>query len=245
MPPEVELETIETPERAMLVIPHPDDGESGCAGTVAKWVAEGCHVLYVVATNGDKGSADPEMTSERLAAIRDVEQRNAARALGVDEVVFLGYGDGELEDTQEFRGRVVREIRRWRPDVVMAMDPLRTKGHTHRDHRISGLVAMDACFPYARDLLHFPEHIAEGLETYKVGAVLLWGSENPDTVVDIAATLGRKIEALTAHASQLSTDVNRIETFVTRRAKDAAERASADGGQYEFAEIFRKISFRR
>ena len=213
----------------MLVIPHPDDGESGCAGTVAKWVAEGCHVLYVVATNGDKGSADPEMTS----------------VLGVDEVVFLGYGDGELEDTQEFRGRVVREIRRWRPDVVMAMDPLRTKGHTHRDHRISGLVAMDACFPYARDLLHFPEHIAEGLETYKVGAVLLWGSENPDTVVDIAATLGRKIEALTAHASQLSTDVNRIETFVTRRAKDAAERASADGGQYEFAELFRKISFRR
>ena len=239
------METIETPERAMLVIPHPDDGESGCAGTVAKWVAEGCHVLYVVATNGDKGSSDPEMTSERLAAIRDEEQRNAARVLGVEEVVFLGYGDGELEDTREFRGQVVRQIRRWRPDVLFAMDPLRTEGHTHRDHRISGLVAMDACFPYARDLLHYPEHIDEGLETYKVGAVLLWGSENPDTVVDIASTVERKMEALASHASQLSTDTARIDGFVKRRATDAAERASSDGVHYEFAEVFRRISFRR
>ena len=239
------METIETPERAMLVIPHPDDGESGCAGTVAKWVAEGCHVLYVVATNGDKGSSDPEMTSERLAAIRDEEQRNAARVLGVEEVVFLGYGDGELEDTREFRGHVVRQIRRWRPDVLFAMDPLRTEGHTHRDHRISGLVAMDACFPYARDLLHFPEQIDEGLETYKVGSVLLWGSENPDTVVDITSTIDRKMEALAAHASQLSTDAARIEGFVKRRAESAAERASADGHRFEFAEVFRKIDFRR
>ena len=241
----MELETIETPERAMLVIPHPDDGESGCAGTVAKWVAEGCHVLYVVATNGDKGSSDPEMTSERLATIRDEEQRNAARVLGVEEVVFLGYGDGELDDTREFRGHVVRQIRRWRPDVLFAMDPLRNEGHTHRDHRISGTVALDACFPYARDLLHFPEHIAEGLETYKVGAVLLWGSENPDTVVDITSTIERKMEALAAHASQLSTDAARIEGFVKRRAESAAERASADGHRFEFAEVFRRINFRR
>ena len=239
------METIETPERAMLVIPHPDDGESGCAGTVAKWAAEGCHVLYVVATNGDKGTTDPEMTSEHLAAIREEEQRKAVNVLGVEDVVFLGYGDGELEDSREFRGHVVRQIRRWRPDVLLAMDPLRTQGHTHRDHRISGLVAMDACFPYARDLLHFPEHIDEGLETHKVGTVLLWGSENPDTVVDIASTIELKLEALAAHASQLSTDSGRIGGFVRRRAEDAAERASVDGQHYQFAEVFRRISFRR
>ncbi len=185
------------------------------------------------------------MKSERLAAIREEEQRKAASVLGVEEVVFLGYGDGELEDTREFRSHVVRQIRRWRPDVLLAMDPLRTHGHTHRDHRISGLVAIDACFPYARDLLHFPEHMEEGLETYKVGAVLLWGSENPDTVVDIASTIERKIEALAAHASQLSTDAARIQGFVTRRAADAAERASVDGERFEHAEVFRKISFRR
>ena len=139
----------------------------------------------------------------------------------------------------------MREIRRWRPDVLLAMDPLRTEGHSHRDHRISGLVAIDACFPYARDLLHFPEHIADGLETYKVGAVLLWGSENPDTVVDIASTIERKMEALGAHASQLSTDADRIAGFVKRRAEGAAERASVDGHRYELAEVFRRISFRR
>jgi len=86
------MESIDTPERAMLVIPHPDDGESGCGGTVAKWIKEGCRFLYVVCTNGDKGSSDPEMTSERLAKIREEEQCNAAETLGVHEVVFLGDG---------------------------------------------------------------------------------------------------------------------------------------------------------
>lgn len=238
------MEEIETPERAMLVIPHPDDGESGCAGTVAKWVKEGCHVLHVVTTNGDKGTSDPEMTPERLAAIREKEQRRAAEVLGVEEVVFLGYGDGELEDTREFRGQIVREIRRWKPNVVLAMDPMRHLAHTHRDHRISGQVALDACYPYARDVLHYPDHSKEGLETHKVAAVLLWGSEFPDVLVDISGTLDQKLRALAAHESQLSTDMERVRGFVMRRAQDAAERASAVGHEVEYAEVFRKIAFR-
>ena len=239
------METIDTPERAMLVIPHPDDGESGCAGTVAKWTAEGTKVLYVLATNGDKGTEDPDMTSERLAKIREAEQCRAAEVLGVEEVVFLGYGDGELEDTSEFRGHIIRHIRRFRPDILLTMDPLRHYSHTHRDHRITGQVALDACFPFARDRLHFPEHIAEGLETFKVRDVLLWGSENPDVVVDIKPTVDRKLKALAAHESQLSSDLDRIEGFVKRRAADAAERASAHGHTYELAEVFRRITFRR
>ncbi len=239
------METIETPERAMLVIPHPDDGESGAAGTTAKWTREGCRVLYVVCTNGDKGSSDPEMTSERLAAIREQEQLNAAAALGVEDVVFLGYGDGELEDTREFRGRIVEQIRRWMPDVVFAMDPMRVASHSHRDHRISGQAAMDACFPFARDILHFPEHIANGLEPHKTGSVLLWGSENPDVVVDIESTIDLKMQGLAAHESQLSTDPARIEQFAKRRAEDAARRAADHGHPYKYAELFRRINFRR
>lgn len=237
------METIETPERAMLVIPHPDDGESGCAGTVAKWVSEGCAMLYVVCTNGNKGTADPEMTSERLAEIREAEQREAAKRLGVEDVVFLRHGDGELEDTREFRGQIVREIRRFRPDVALAMDPYRQLTHSHRDHRVSGQVTMDACFPYARDPLHYPEHIAEGFEPFKVGALLLWGSENPDVAVDITPTIDKKMEALAAHVSQLSEDPARIDGFVRRRAQQAAERAVGLG--YDFAETFRRITFRR
>jgi LmbE family N-acetylglucosaminyl deacetylase len=239
------METIETPERAMLVIPHPDDGESGCAGTVAKWTREGSKVLYVVSTNGDKGTSDPEMTSPRLAAIREVEQRKAADVLGVEEVVFLGYGDGELDDTREFRGRIVEQIRRFRPDVVLAMDPVKRQSHGHRDHRISGQVALDACFPYARDRLHYPEHIAGGLETFKVRSMLLWGTESPDVAVDISDTVDLKIKALAAHESQLSSDMSRIEQFTKNRAKNAAAEAADQGIEFEFAEVYRKINFRR
>ena len=237
------METVETPQRAMLVIPHPDDGESGCAGTVARWAREGCEILYVVATNGDKGSSDPEMTSERLATIREAEQRNAARVLGVKDICFLGYGDGELEDTKKFRGEIVQQIRRWQPDVVFAMDPMRTTTFTHRDHRVSGQVALDACFPFARDVLHYPEHLAEGLETFKVGTVLLWGAETPDVVVDISETIEAKLESLAAHASQLS-DMTRVREWVTQRARDAAVHAADHGHRYEHAEVYRKISFR-
>ena len=237
------METIETPQRAMLVIPHPDDGESGCAGTVARWVSEGCKVLYVVCTNGDKGSSDPEMTSPRLAAIRELEQREAIKRLGVEEIVFLGYGDGELEDTPAFRGQIVEQIRRFKPDIVLAMDP-RREAHSHRDHRISGQTALDACFPFARDVLHFPEHLAAGHETHKVGTILLWGSERPDVVVDVTATIDLKMQALAAHESQLSTDMTRIESFAKRRAVDAAAEAKDHGFHFEYAEIFRRINFR-
>lgn len=236
------MEGFDTPQRAMLVIPHPDDGESGCGGTVAKWVRQGTRVLYVVCTNGDKGTSDPEMTMERLAEVREQEQREAAGVLGVHEVVFLRYGDGELEDTWEFRERVVREIRRFRPEVVLAMDPHRLS-HTHRDHRISGTVAMDACFPYARDRLHFDHHEREGLEAWKVPTVLLWGSDNPDVAMDIGETLPVKTMALAKHRSQLSMEPPEMEEFMKRWARRAAERTNGAG--YEYAEVFRKVSFRR
>ena len=238
------MESFDTPERAMIVIPHPDDGESGCGGTVAKWVSEGCKVLYLVCTNGDKGSSDMEMSSERLAKMREEEQCKAAELLGVQEVVFLGYGDGELEDTRTFRGQIVHEIRRFQPDVVFAMDPYHPHSHSHRDHRTSGQVAMDACFPYARDVLHFPEHLrGEGLETFKVGTCLLWGTETPDVVIDIGETLEKKLHALAAHASQMTMAQDDMEEFVKRWASRAAERSEGTG--YKYAETFRKLSFRR
>ena len=238
------MDTFDAPERAMLVIPHPDDGESGCGGTVAKWVKQGTEVLYVVCTNGDKGTSDLEMTRERLAEIREREQRAAVESLGVQQMTWLGYGDGELEDSREFRGQLVREIRRFKPDVVLAMDPVRVQSHGHRDHRTSGQVALDACFPYARDTLHYEEHIrGEGLSVHKVGAALLWGTENPDVAIDISDTIGAKIEALAKHESQLSLARDDMEEFVRRWAKRAAERA--DGTGYAYAEAFRKIEFRR
>ena len=237
------METFEAPDKALLVIPHPDDGESGCGGTVSKWIAEGTKVLYVVCTNGDKGTSDLAMTRDRLAKIRYEEQKEAVRALGVHELVWLGYGDGELEDNSEFRELIVHEIRRFKPDVVLAMDPVRNLSHSHRDHRKSGQVALDACFPYSRDVLHYEDQIRkDGLESHKVKTILLWGTENPDIAIDIEDTISNKLEALAKHKSQLSMARDDMDQFVKSWAKRAAERAEGTG--YKYAETFRKISFR-
>src|SRR5215467_11204543 len=143
----------DTIERVMVITAHPDDSEFGAGGTVARMVQEGREVTYVIATNGNKGSSDRTMTPERLAVIRAEEQRQAARTLGVARVQFLGYPDCELEDTRDLRRDVTREIRRWRPDLVITMNPHRTYnlGGSHRDHRTVAGVTLDFVYPLARD----------------------------------------------------------------------------------------------
>ena len=227
------------PERAMLVIPHPDDAEGGVGGTVAKWVAEGTEVVFVLCTNGDKGTSDPEMTTEKLGAIREKEQAAAAESLGVKEVIYLRYGDGELDDTAKFRGELVRAIRKHRPDVVFCTDPFRQTFYLHRDHRISGQVTLDAVFPYARDFLHYNEHIQEGLDTHKVGDILMWGTEHPDTFIDITDTIDNKINALKKHASQVAGSGRDVDRFVKVNAQNQGQMANMP-----YAEGFKRIRFR-
>ncbi len=204
--------------RVMVVAPHPDDGEMGAAGTVARWIKEGRDVVYVVCTNGDKGSGDFAMDSATLAKIREQEQRHAAEVLGVKEVVFLGYPDGGLEDTAEFRGRLVRLIRQYRPQVVLTPDPYR-KYLWHRDHRIAGRVILDAIFPYARDHLHYPEFMAQGLAPHKVREIYLWGSEEPDTFIDITESFPIKMAAVRCHVSQFGNFGEDIERWLRERAE--------------------------
>ena len=231
---------METPGTALVVTPHPDDAEGSCGGTVAKWIKQGSAVFYVLCTDGGKGSSDPEMTSERLAVIRDEEQLAAASTLGVGEVVRLRHPDGELEDTREFRKEIVRAIRRFRPDVIMCPDPYRRVSHWHRDHRISGLVTADAAFPYARDHLHFYELFKdEGLQPHKTGMVMFWSPDVPDTFIDIGETIDIKIQALLCHKSQIS-ERDGVGQFMKEEAKRKAE-----GTGFEYAEAFRKIEFRR
>ena len=106
-------------KRALVVVAHPDDAEFGCGGTLAKVVRQGMELGYVICTNGNKGSNDPDMTSDRLAVIREKEQRAACAVIGAKEVTFLGYGDGELESSVELIGKIVHEIRRFKPDIVL------------------------------------------------------------------------------------------------------------------------------
>ena len=216
---------------------HPDDAEFGCGGSVARWVKEGKEVTYVILTNGDKGSGDRSMTSERLAKIRKEEQQNAAQALGVARVQFLGYPDGELEDTREVRRAVTAEIRRWRPDLLVTQNPYRTTNlyASHRDHRIAAGVALDCVYPLARDHLSFPELLAQGLEPHKVREVYLMWWEDPEVVVDISDTMDLKLKALACHRSQFK-DFADWEKRIRERS---GELGKVKG--YAYAEPFKRI----
>jgi LmbE family N-acetylglucosaminyl deacetylase len=227
--------------RILVIVAHPDDAEFGCAGSTARWVGEGREVFYCIVTNGNRGSNDPAMTPERLARIREEEQRAAAHALGVRETIFLGYPDGELEDTREARRDVVRAIRRVRPERVVAQSPFpNLNPYTgHRDHRHAGRLALDAVYPYARDRLHFQELLAEGWQPHKVREVYLMGHEEADLFVDITGTMEQKLAALRCHQSQLK-DFAGVEARVRERAADVGKPHG-----YTYAEGFRLIHLPR
>ena len=221
----------------MVIAPHPDDSEFGTGGTVARLTGEGKRVVYVICTNGNKGSSDRMMTPQKLARIREKEQRAAASVLGVTEVVFLGYPDQGLDDTAEFRKALVRVIRQYRPYVVATSDPYR-KYMWHRDHRICGQVAADAVFPFARDHMAYPDLLAEGLEPFKVREMWFWGTDDPNFSSDITATLGKKLEALACHKSQLDM------TPQMRERMAGMAKMNAKGEKFELAEAFHRVEMR-
>lgn len=194
------------PQRAMIIAAHPDDIEFVVAGTVAKWVQAGAQARYVLVTSGDAGSHQPGITREELARVREAEQRAAARTVGVDEVVFLGYHDSEVEPTLALRRDLVREIRRFKPDTVVCFDPTLlfvSDGYiNHPDHRAVGQAALDAVAPTAAMPLAFVKLREEGLEPHRVKEVLVAATADPDTWIDITDTIDLKIEALRQHASQ-------------------------------------------
>ena len=219
----------------LVVTPHPDDAEFGVAGTVARWTKQGKQVVYVVCTNGNKGTSDPDVKPDELAEIRQNEQRAAADVLGVREVVFLENPDQGLEDTAEFRKQIVRMIRRFRPETVVTADPYR-RYIWHRDHRITGQVTIDAVFPYARDHLAYPDLLDEGLQPHKVREMLFWASEDINYVSDITDTFDLKLTALRCHESQVkSMKVSDLENWLRQRCRDLAE-----GEDFDLAEAFHR-----
>lgn len=224
------------PAYAMVVTPHPDDAEFGIAGTVARWVREGKDVIYVVCTNGDKGSSDVNMKPEVLARIREKEQLDAARVLGVREVIFLRHPDQGLEDTYEFRKQIVRLIRMYCPEIVATTDPY-LRYLWHRDHRITGQVVLDAVFPYARDVLSYPDLMLNGLPPHKVKEIWFWGAEDINHRCDISETFDLKIAALRCHKSQVGhLPSPQLEDGLRQHAE-----AMARGEKFKLAEAFHRV----
>jgi len=222
----------------LVVTPHPDDAEFGVAGTVVNWVRQGKTVVYLVCTNGDKGTEDPNMKPEGLAQVREKEQLEAANVLGVKEVIFLGHPDQSIEDTSEFRKEIVRYIRLHKPEIVVTADPYR-RYIWHRDHRIVGQVTLDAVFPFARDRWAYPDLIEEGLMPHNVKEVLLWAPEERDINYrsDITDTFKLKLKALQCHESQIKESfASEMEKWLCQRAKTLAE-----GEKFKLAEGFHRV----
>jgi LmbE family N-acetylglucosaminyl deacetylase len=202
----------------MAIAAHPDDIEAWCAGTMARAIQGGAMARLLLVTSGDKGSGDPLTDSRALAMRREAEAREAARLLGIVDVVFLHYTDGEVENTQPLLRDIVYWIRRWQPDVIFTFNPEQPLPPyiSHRDHRTVGRATLDAIYPLARDPLAFPDQIREGLSTHKVGAVWLFASAIADSYVDIAPVFDRKVAARLAHASQTADPAALPERFRTR-----------------------------
>jgi LmbE family N-acetylglucosaminyl deacetylase len=224
--------------RVLIIVAHPDDAEAGAGGTVAKLVTQGSEVSFVIVTNGHTGSSDRTMTRDRLASIREAEQREAARTLGVSHVEFLGYNDAEVEDTHSLRLDITRQIRKWRPDLVITQSPHRTDNlfASHRDHRITGGAVLDCVYPLARDHLAFPELLPE-YEPHRVREVHLmqWQAENHEFAVDISETVDLKLKAFGCHKSQFPDF-----TAVAVRVRDRCARLGKPYG-YAYAETFDRV----
>lgn len=223
-------------QRGMIVVAHPDDAEFMAGGTIAKWASEGIALSLVVCTDGSKGSSDPDISAEALIKIRREEQTAAMRELGIQEVEFLGYPDAYLQHTLDLRKDITRAIRKYRPDRLITMTPYRSFiGNAylnHPDHLAVGDATLAAVYPTARDRLTFPELLAEGYEPHKVREVYVVGTDSPDCWVDITATIGKKVNALLRHESQVN--ATELENRIRERSAQVAE-----GHDMEYAECFK------
>lgn len=221
----------------LWVVAHPDDAEFSSAGTIAKFAREGKKVVIIQVTSGDRGTGDRSFTPEAIAQTRESEEQEAARRLGVSEVVFLRQPDGALIPDIALRERITRMIRTHRPDVIVTHDPFRPYA-LHPDHRAVGMATHDAVYPTARDHLYYPEHLASGLEPHKTAEIWYFGSEEPDVYIDITGTFDDKVNALLAHKSQVGEGENLAERLKERSADLAQDQP------FELAEAFKSIQMR-
>ena len=229
------------PEPVLVITAHPDDIEAHCAGTVARLVEHGRQVSYVLATSGNRGTSDPTVTAERLAQVREAEQRRAAEIMGISHVTFLRYDDGDLAfHVARLRADLTRLIRRYRPRTIITHDPYPGNGShdacsIYPDHTTLGLTVFQAAYLRAPSPLCEPEQLREGLPLHKVDMLMLIMSGVPDLFVDIEPVFERRMRALRQHVSQ-GRDRPEVHPFFYKIAQQLGER-----GGYVLAEGFRRL----
>ena len=233
----------DSPQNILVILAHPDDPEFFCGATLAKWAKEGHHITYVLLTHGDKGFHDTtptDMTSEKLVALRKVEQNNAAKVIGAKAVHIMDNPDGYLVPDMDTRRIVVREIRRHKPDILVTCDPLNLfaiYGINHPDHRAAGQVVIDAVFPAAGNKVFFPELLEEGFEPHMPKEIWCSLTSQPNTTIDVTETWDIKLQAILEHKSQMQNIEKLKERFKSRRTEDNTD----ENPRYE--EKFRVIKY--
>lgn len=220
-------------QRALVIGAHPDDNEVSSGGTIARLTQKGWDITYIICTNGNKGSHDPDMSSYHLSEIREQEQINAANVLGVQKVIFLRYNDGELEPTPALRSEMTLYIRHFRPHRIFTHDPWKHY-MLHPDHRAVGYAVIEGIVS-ARDHLYMPGLSQIGLTVWRPEMLYLWSPQEPDHTEDITATLETKLHALAEHKSQMKENDDWIGR-VRRRAYEYGKAAGFTAG-----EMFKKI----
>lgn len=224
----------------LAIFAHPDDAEICAGGTLAKWAARGREVHLLVLTNGDRGSTDPFRDRAELAATRRAETLTAAKVLGLASAHVLDIHDGELENTTEVRGIVVRRIRLVRAETVLTCDPtawfFRDRYYNHSDHRRAGEIALDAVFPGAGNPHYFAEHLAEGLDVRQVHDVWLGWTNEPNHVEDVTGHFATAMAALAEHRSQVEDGIAYFQEELEREAQEAGAEIGV-----EHAERFRVL----
>ena len=230
-------------QQILVILAHPDDPEFFCGGTLARWALAGHEITYALLTCGDKGrNADNRsIADDELCALRHLEQRAAADALGVKAIHYLDREDGYLVPDLDLRRDVVRLIRRFKPDVLVTCDPqnlFAAYGINHPDHRAAGQAVLDAVFPSAGNDLFFPELLKEGLQPHAPKEVWVSLTNQPNVTLDVTDLWDTKIRALKEHKSQIGDPAKLEERMRSRRTEDSTD----ENPRYE--EKFRVISWR-
>lgn len=224
---------------------HPDDIEFGCGGTMAMLSARGAELHFAIATDGNRGSRQHEFEKSELVANRKKEQQKAAEILGAAEVVFLDEEDGNLIADLAFKEKVVRLVRRIKPDMVFTHDPqwfyrINEDGSAsvnHNDHRQTGIAVLDTVYPLARDLQSFPDHAVEGLMPHITPEVYLFNFSTPGFLFDISDYLEKKYDSIAAHASQID-DMDHLRSWMGEMHHKHGKQIDA-----EYAESFVQLKF--
>lgn len=232
-----------SPRLILAIMAHPDDCELSCAGAIARWVREDDRAVLLLATDGARGAKYEGSQQADVARERRQEQLEAANIIGFQDVLFLGFQDGDLTDDWPLRGALVERIRRLKPDVVVMLDPLtviyRNQYVNHRDHRMLGMAALDAMYPEASNAAYFPEQLREGLDLHKVPEFLLANTDQPNHWVDVTDTLELRFEALRAHRSQMKLWPDGGDAVIDQQRVAAAAAGLGHGVRY--AEEYRRV----